>query len=485
MIPLLGFSPDLDPSTPGAVTDCVQMVPTSRGMKSAPSAVSVSGLGALPAQCRGAAVMQKTSGARRTIAGTQFKLYELSSGTWNDVGGSYTGSSENRWSFAAFGDVALATNDTEAIQYSTATTFAAVAGAPKARILVSVPNFVVALNTQDATASATFGDSPDRWWCCAFQNATDWTPAVATQCATGRLIGSGGEITAGAQFGSGLVVYKAREMFLGQYAGPPTVFDFQRVPGEQGCVGPEAVCDIGGAHFFVGEDNFWIYDGSRPVPIGDSIVRQWFYDDLSAQYKYRTVVTFDRNNGRVWVFYPSSVSSGAPDSALVYHLASKKWGRANRSIQAALNYVTPGLTWDTLSSLSSTWDALPDVPWDSQAWQPSGRAVAVFDSSNNLKTLTGSGENSSITTGDIGDDGTASFVSRVRLRFYTEPTTAAVTGSVKTGSGVTGVVASSGTMSASKFDLRQTGKWHRFAFEFTGNVEVGGFEADMKRAGGR
>jgi hypothetical protein len=171
-------------------------------------------------------------------------------------------------------------------------------------------------------------------------------------------------------------------MFLGQYVGPPEVLQFQRIPGDQGCVGPEAVVDIGGAHIFVGEDNIWLYDGSRPVPIAQGVLRQWFFDDLSATYKYRTIVTYDRNNGRVWVHYPSTVSTGKPDSALVYHLGSKRWGRANRTIEAAMNYVTPGVTWD-------------------------------------------------------------------------------------------------------KFDIRQSGKWHRFSFLFAGNVEVGGVDVRAKAAGQR
>lgn len=481
----LGWAPDIDPTTPGVITDCVQLVPTERGMKSAPSAVAVSGIGALADECKGAAVLQKVAGTRRTFAGTANKLYELSSTTWSDVSSvTYTGSTESRWCFAQFGDLAIATNDSDQIQYSTATTFAALAEAPKARIVVSVPNFVVALNTNDAAGSATYGDQPDRWWCCAFQDPTDWTPAVATQCATGRLIGGGGEITAGAQFGSGLVVYKAREMFLGQYVGPPSVFQFDRVPGDQGCVGPEAVVDIGGAHVFVGEDNIWLYDGSRPIPIAQD-VRQWFYNDISATYKYRTIVTFDRNNNRVWIFYPSSVSTGQPDSAMVYHLGSKKWGRANRTIEAAMNYVTPGLTWDTLSTLAATWDALPDIPWDSQEWQTSGRAVAVFDATHTLKTLTGSGENSGLTTGDVGDDATVTSVNRVNLRFFTEPTTATITGQIKSGAGLTGTSAGAGTMSGSKFDIRQAAKWHRFSFLFTGNTEVSGFGVQSRVAGGR
>lgn len=485
MNPFLGFTPDIDPTTPGAITDCVQLIPSERGMKSAPSAVGVSGLGPLAAECRGAAVLQKTSGTRRTIAGTQTNLYELASGTWSDVGGgTYTGSSENRWCFAQFGDVALATNDTEEIQYSTATTFVAISGAPKARIIVSVPNFVVALNTNDGASSATFGDSPDRWWSCAFQDPKDWAPSDATQATSGRLLGGGGELTAGAAFGSGLVAYKAREMFLGQYVGRPYVFQFDRVPGDQGCVGPEAVVDIGGAHVFVGEDNIWLFDGSRASPIGGNI-RQWFYNDLSATYKYRTIVTFDRNNGRVWIFYPSTISGGQPDSAIVYHLGTKWWGRANRSIEAALNYVTPGITWDTLSSIASTWDTLPDIPWDSQSWQASGRALGIFDSSHNLKTLTGSGEDSGLTTNDFGSDAAVSFVSRVRLTFFTEPTTATVTGQIKTGAGKTGTAAGSGTIDNSKFDIRQSGKWHRFSFLFTGNTETSGVDVIARGAGGR
>ena len=485
MNPLTGFAPDRDPTLPGVITDCAQLVPTERGMKSAPSAVGVANLGALADECRGAAVLQNTIGSRRTFAGTQTDLYELASGTWADVSGAtYTGSSENRWSFAQFGNVALATNDSDQLQYSTATTFAAVPNSPKARILVSVPNFVIALNTQDGASSAVYGDSSDRWWCCAFQNPLDWAPDTDTQCATGRLIGGGGEITAGAQFGSGLVVYKAREMFLGVYAGPPTVFDFQRIPGDQGCVGPEAVIDIGGAHAFVGEDNIWIYDGSRAIPIGADI-RQWFYDDLSPVYRYRTIVNFDRNNGRIWIFYPSTLSTGNPDAALVYHLGAQKWGRANRTVEAALSYVTEGLTWDTLSSVASTWDALPDQPWDSQAWQAAGRVLAVFDTSHNLKTLTGSGENSGFTTNDFGSEDQVSFIDRVRLKFFTEPTIATITGQTKTGSGVTGVASSSGTMTNSKFDVRQSGKWHRFSFLFTGNTEVAGIDVRARRAGGR
>jgi hypothetical protein len=283
------------------------------------------------------------------------------------------------------------------------------------------------------------------------------------------------------------VAYKEREMFLAVYAGPPTVFDVQRIPGDQGCVGPEAVVDIGGAHIFRGADNFWLFDGSRPIPIANGAVQRWFIDNVSAAYQYRTIASYDRNNGLVWFFYPSSSSgTGQPDAAIVYHLATKRWGRANRTIEAAMNYVNGGVTWDTLNTIATTWDTLPNQPWDSQAWQTSGRSLAVFDTSHNLKTLTGGGENSSLTTGDIGDDDAVSFVQQTRLRFYTAPTSATVAGTINTNPGETAVVAGSGTMmTGGKFPIRQTGRWHRFAYQFVGNQEVAAHGVMAAAGGGR
>lgn len=481
MIEILGFAPDLDPVTPGVLTDCAQLIPSEKGMVAAPSPVDAN-TDVLVSDCRGAAVLMNTAGTRRTIAGTRTKLYELSGSSWNDVStGTYTGSTENRWSFAQFGDVALASNNTEAIQSSTSGTFATIAGAPIARMIVAAKDFVLAFDTNDAT----YGDQPDRWWCSAYQDHSSWTATVLTQATTGRLIGSGGAITAALKFGQQVVAYKTRDLFLGSYVGPTPVWQWDQVPGDVGCVGPEAVCDIGGAHVFVGDDNLWLFDGTRPVPIAPQI-RQWFFTNSSVAYRYRSIAAFDRQTNRVWIFYCSaSNTSGTPDLAVVWHIGTKKWGLANRTVEAAMNYQAAGVTWDTLSTIASTWDALPNTPWDSQAWQAGGRALAIFDSTHDLKTLTGSGANSGLTTGDHGDDFYDTFLRAVRLRFQTEPTTGAITGYTKSAAGGALTVAGSGSMVSSKFDVRQEGRFHRFSFTFTGSLEVSGIAFDGSKRGAR
>ena len=63
--------------------------------------------------------------------------------------------------------------------------FAPVAGAPKAKILAVLKGFVMAFNTSDAT----YGDSPDRWWCsaypsCGFRSMSTGYGTAATKCCT-------------------------------------------------------------------------------------------------------------------------------------------------------------------------------------------------------------------------------------------------------------------------------------------------------------
>lgn len=483
MAPLLGFAPDRPSSTPGVMTGCTNIVPTEAGFAPAAIGTAVAGMAALASAARGGAVCTLIDGTRRVFAGTQTRLYEYAGGSWVDVsrGAFYTGSSDNRWSFTQFGSVTVAANDVAVIQASNGSgAFADIATAPTARIVFAVDSFVMALNTNDGT----YGDQGDRWWCSGIFNHATWTPSVSTQSNTGRLVSDGGDLTAGLALGKQAVAYKAKAMWLGSYVGGAAVWQWDQVPGEQGAIGIDAVADVGGAHVFVGEDNIWLFDGTRPRPIGSEDVRQWFFNNSSPSFRYRTTVRHERQNGRVWIFFPGTASTdGTPDRALVYHLKTNRWGRADRPIQAAMSFVQPGLTIDTLNTLSATIDGLPGVGMDSQFWLLGGRSLAVFDTAGQLLTLSGSGADSSFTTGDIGDDNTEASISLVRLRFLSQPTTASCTGQVFANIGSVARAGGSSSLRDGKFDIRQSGRWHRLTFSFTGSHEFTAM-AHNARAGG-
>ncbi len=298
MTPLLGFAPDMESPTEGVLVDCEQFIPYLTGMEAAPTPSTPASVPALAAECRGAAVVTKLDGTRRILAGTTTKLYELSAGTWTDVSSAtYTGGADSRWSFAQFGDTTVASNKADIMQSSSSGAFAAIASAPKAEIVYAVGSQVMALNVNDGA------EKMDGWHCCAIFDSSDWVESVSTQSASGRLVSTPGAITAGLALGEYATAYKAGSVYLGQYVGSPAVWDWIRVPGDNaGCVGKEALCDIDGAHFFVGRENFWTYgSGSSTMPTRPTCTRRSaFMTDSRTGYGFITLLSGRQPVMNVW-----------------------------------------------------------------------------------------------------------------------------------------------------------------------------------------
>jgi hypothetical protein len=487
MIPLKGFTPDAPPTTPGILIECSNFIPYESGMKAGPGLQSKSA--SLGAVARGAATLTQLSGSRRVFAGTSAALYELSGTSWTDRsrGAGYSLGAETEWSFTQFGDTSVAANLDTTIQTSNSGAFADQATAPKAKIVESVLSsgggFVFAFNTIDAT----YGTSGDRWWCCALNDVTNWTPSVSSQCTTGRLIGGSGPIIAAKALGSDrIVAYKSNSMYVGTYVGPPTVWSWEEIP-LYGCAGINAVIDIGTIHFIVGQDNLYIFDGARPIPIGERKIRTWFNLVCSGTYRYKTKVRYNKSTDSVWIFYPTVGSStGACDRCIVYHMKTEQWGKADRTIEQAFIYNSPGETFDgssgtTFNNDTGVFDQIP----------PGAEVIAIFDSSHALYSLDGTPGSSNFSLHYIGNDNVVTSLTQVTLQYIDSPDTAAVQGFTTSAIGTT--VTSSSSNSAydvpgsgkNIFQLRQTARWHQLYFAFSGITSVVAYDVPLKTAGVR
>lgn len=482
MSQVLGFVPDADPTPPGVIVDCELLLPYDLGMRACPTAVGV-GLPALEEESRGVFVGVDLLGTRRLIAGTLTALYQAGSSAWADVSAEpYSLGADDRWSLAQFGNSVLAATPSYSIQRLTAGAFAEIADAPKARILVSVKSFVMAFGTNDTV----FGDSPDRWWCCANLNETDWVPNIATQCTTGRLVESGGRFTAAARFGDDVVTYKRNAMWLGRYVGSPSVWDFIPIASDIGCVGQEAVCDTGTGHIFVGIDDIYLFDGNRPQSIATGKCRDWYVANRDPKNAYKTRILWDRQNSLAWIFFVSINGNGHIDCGLVYHTRTGRWGRANFRAESVVVYASPSITYDDGAlSIPTAYDDGPQIPFDSPFWTEGQELIAIVDDTHTLKTLSGIPADSSFTTGDYGDEMSYTMCNSLKIRYKVAPDDATATGYVKDDGGRVSVQASSAIRDDSAFDLRQTGRWHRFRVDQTGPAEVLAIRPAMQEAGQR
>lgn len=472
MIKFDGYAPDLASTTPGILTDCTALIPTLKGMAGAPSAVDL-GLDALAAACQGGAVCIKLDNGVRLFAGTGTKLYELAGTGWTDVtrgGGDYGLASDIRWAFAQFGDVSIAAAKSDVLQFSSSGAFDDISGAPAATIVETVGQFVFAMDTDEGT----YGDASNRWWCCAKGDYSDWTPSIPTECATGILTSAPGPIKAAKRFGEAIVAYKERSMFLGVYVGAPVIWDFRELPGKVGALGQYAVVDIGSPenpmHIFMGPEDFYQFDGSRPIPIGNPL-RGTIYGEMNRSFAYLSIAVHDPIKSLVRFYYPST--SSVLDRCVVYNYKTGRWGRDDRTIEMALQYQSAGITYATLGDYYATYADLPAISYDSSFWTAQNQIPAIFDTSHDLKSLNGPATASSLTTGDFGDDERFSLFSRLVPRWIEKPTTASMTNYYRDNSGDDLTTDQTITMdSKGRFDVDRESRWHRIRLDFTGPVEI-------------
>jgi hypothetical protein len=483
VIRLKGYAPDADPSLEGVLTNCSAVVPTLRGFKGAP-AVASTGIQSLAGTCQGAAVLMKMDNSTRFFAGTGKQLYEVAGTAWTNVSraSTYTASNVVRWRFAQFGDVSLAANANDTIQASTGTAFADISGAPAASIIETVGQFVFAFNTIDAT----YGASPDRWRCSALGDYTSWTPSIATQAASGRLVATQGPITAAKKFGDAIVVLKQYSCYLGTYQGPPVLWSFTQIPGQAGALSQESVVNIGTPEdprlIFMGSDDFYEFNGTHPVPIGETWLKQQVYGEMLQSRYYTCYAQHDRVKSLVYFYYPVADQVN-PDHCVVYNYKSKRWGRDDRTIEAAIEYVAPGITYGALGNSYATYADLPSQTYGYAFLSTALPVPGVIDVNHTVKTLTGAAVTSSITTGDLGDDEQFVTLTRVRPRFITAPTSASLVNYYRNNTGDSLTTDATTSLSNGKFDVLRDAQWHRFRMDFVGDWEMAAYLPEFEKAG--
>lgn len=473
---LIGFSPDLDPDAVGGINLCENIIPSDRGMKPCPTPITT-GTNALAAACRGIVNVLRTDGARRTIAGTTTDLYDLSAGAWISR---YTGAtlgSEERWSFAQFGNITLAATPSVNLLTSSSTTFSAIGGGVtvKAKYIITVNGFVMAANYNNGTDTLN-----DGWKCSAYQNYADWVEAPATQCASGRILDNAGEITGLKALGEYAVIYQADSVHLGIYVGAPAVWGFRKIPGEIGCKANGLIVANEQFHLFFGQDDVYRFDGSNCIALQAPCSR-WVIDRMNQNALHLCETAWDQERGLAWWFYPADSDTNC-DSYVCYHPETGKWGYGLLDIEAVVQYATEGYTYITIPS-AWTYDSMPEYSYESSFWGSGKITLSIVDLTHTIYTVNGGGQDASMTLADMGSDQGYSLLSRMFPRFFTQPTTATATISAKYDADDSFVTATTSTLDRGKFDFLSSAMWHKVKIDLTGDWELQGFDVDLKADG--
>ncbi len=478
-IPIAAWTPDGDLTIPGVLSDVENMVPTRRGY--APEfalEASIDFAAAPPAEVIAAQTLRFVGGSVQPFLATYTNLYYVLAGGGGIVNISratpaYSVAPQGYpWRFAAFStptnsDVLLAVqygNTLQATVNFTSADFADVSSAPAADTIAVQRNFVILGNYNDGT------QYENGWICSAQEDYTDWTPDIATQSAKGLLTATPGKIVRLIAFRDYVVAFKAYSMYRGTYVGAAAnTWSWPVVSNSVGIVHHDAVCEADGRLFWLAFDGFYTWSGGAIERIR-SAPFEWLLDQtggagflgLRAQSVYDPVRRVVR-----WSFTIPGGILGV--LMLTYHIDTDRWGKAE--LPASLMFTLPSVAGPSvLSGAEVSTNMAPAY-------------ISIAD--NSILEPTGEPDESSFTTGDIGDDDETFSLTKTRVRFWTAPTTSTATHSTRESLDDPLTVRSAIARSDGKYDLSHAARWHRVKFAQTGRYEVAGYRVEMPKAGRR
>jgi hypothetical protein len=161
---------------------------------------------------------------------------------------------------------------------------------------------------------------------------TDWTPSI-TNTANIRTLTEGTKLVGGkvlADFVS--LIWTDAAVYRFQYTGASYVYASSMVAKDCGLVSPNAAVTVGGVAYWMGQDNFWTYNGTvMPMPNVNDI-RKYVFDVLDVNLSYQCNASYNPVYNEIWFFY-SLEGQFNPTRGLIYSIdeqcwAPLYWGRA-------------------------------------------------------------------------------------------------------------------------------------------------------------
>ena len=193
-------------------------------------------------------------------------------------------------------------------------------GPSKINSIVVSPNdrHVIALGTNEF-ATSTFNPLLIRW--SDQERYYNWQPSVSSTSGELQLI-DGTQIEGAVRSRNAIHVWTDKAMYALQFVGPPFIFRLTQLGSNCGMIGPHAAIDVDGASFWMGDNNFFVFDGR--VRKLNCTVRRFLYDDFNMTNKDKVFAGVNSEFNEVIWFYPKADSS-EPNAYVIYNFAEDSW----------------------------------------------------------------------------------------------------------------------------------------------------------------
>lgn len=222
------------------------------------------------------------------------------------------------WSVDTWGEnfVGVSSADGRILEWSLlgSSPAAAVSNAPTDNIglLVTEERHLVALGANGNKRNVAWSDREDN---------TTWTPASTNQAGDLDLQTHGNIVCARRSRGE-ILIFTTVDLHRMSWLGGQFIYGIQRAGDKCGILGPNAVVALTDAAYWMGDGNFWVYDGYPKVL--PSEVRDYVFGDFNRLQRQKIYAAHNSRFGEIWWFYCSSGST-ENDRYVAYSYRDNYW----------------------------------------------------------------------------------------------------------------------------------------------------------------
>lgn len=474
------FEPDKSVYNTAVSGSIVNAFPVANGWGPMPGLSVITD--ALPGACRGAVYVRDSVGNYTIIAATATNIYRLNTTnySWDDISGTaapYSLPLVDTWTFTVFGTKLLIHNIADPIQVydiETGSDCVNLAGSPpQAKFSWVSGDFLVL-----GYLAGTMGEKKIRW--SGVNDIEFWT--IGEKGADEQVLPEGEEVMGGFGEQNGFYVVNRSAMHFFVFS-PSSGYTFTRqtINPKQGAISAGSIVSIGpGMFFYLSEDGF--FSGAARKPIGAERVDKWFLSQVDMTYLGGVQGSADPYEKIIWWKYRR------PDGTfrrLGYDWQLDRWCTTDLQVGEMMSLVTPGVTWDGLSTLYASIEEVTE-PFDSRVFLGGRPTMATFTPDNRLAFFSGQNQSATLDTAILETDPVIRTFCRA-ARVISDAIGFAVTDTVYSHHGATGDVSAPQTVNrAGLLNFRQDGRLHKFTCVIPPGAEwsiISDIEAEFEEAG--
>jgi hypothetical protein len=192
------------------------------------------------------------------------------------------------------------------------------------------------------------------------EDFTQWTPATSTTSGE-TILADGTEIVGAVRSRNAIHIWTDNAMYTQQFVGPPFIFGFQQVGTDCGLIGPHAAIDYDGVSYWMGNNNFYAFDGRvNNLPC---TVRRFLFDSFNMTNKDKVYAGVNSEFKEIIWLYPKADST-EPNAYIIYNVEERTWvyGDSFYTTFEDRNVFSNTLATGRVSATDSTylWDNEPE-----------------------------------------------------------------------------------------------------------------------------